>query len=378
MTQRPPKTNSEWLFLKDTSKIVSMSLTDFSISLCSITCGLTISLLCIICIFWKLKLNQYMKLILIIYTFINTVALVFRFIANIMYYRNDLKHTWLSCTIVTMSRHILFMNIVQINCISIVRFYNANLATQARIARPTKVLPFIGLITIILVVGRPLLTLRYFSREFRTPVSDCLDLKLPEHPIATSPIFITLTFMVLMNASGLFCDIALYKLVKKRNQTHPTSNTIPFKTVAGNSNDDLHIPIRATLLSLLSFILVLLMFAICKYVGSSKQLEKFSIISVVLPCFPLLIIYFTIKSKKPVTQSISGPPQGQNQPHAVGLQFHENEVEENEAPKEEIEMDSISEIIADQPSYDQNKQRKFQRKIAFDANDMQANAEVYM
>ena len=357
-----------------------MSLTEFSISLCSITCGLTISLLCIIYIFWKLKLNQYMKLILIIYTFINTVTLVFRFTANIMYFRNDLKHTWLSCTIVSISRQILIMNIVQINCISIVRFYNANLATQARIARPTKVLSFIGLIPAIIVIVRPLLILQNISSEFRSSVSDCLDLKLPENPLATCQAFVAVTFTFLMNTCGLYCDIALYKLVKKRNQqTHPTSDTIPFKTVAGNSNDDLHIPIRATLLSLLSLILGLLMFALFIYIdnssGSSKQLETFSLTSVFLPCLPLLIIYFTIKSKKTMTQNISGLSQnGQHQ--AVGLQFHENEVKENEAPKEDIEMDSISEIIAHQPICDQTKKRMFPRKIAFDTNDMQPHAEM--
>ncbi len=70
--------------------------------------------------------NQYMKLILIIYTFINTIAVVFRLYANIIYFRNDLQHTSLCCTFITFSGQILIVNIVQINCISIVRFYNAH------------------------------------------------------------------------------------------------------------------------------------------------------------------------------------------------------------------------------------------------------------
>ena len=168
-----------------------------------------------------MKLNRYMKLILIIYTFINTVTCLFKLISLIMFFRDAFESTRLSCMVLSYSGTIFIINIVQINSISIVRYYMANLAAKAKIAKPGKVLAFISLISFIVVSSQPFAIFVNDTHGFRSSISDCLCLELPKNSYFPLQTFLAMTVMLLMNGFGLYCDIALYIFVKKRNQTHP-------------------------------------------------------------------------------------------------------------------------------------------------------------
>lgn len=165
----------------------------------------------------------------------------------------------------------------------------------------------------------------------RNPVTLCLRQdQFQASP--TMPILI-LTKIIILSAVGLKCDLSLYKFMK--NQVHDQNagtQMVPWKSGNGNQDEtDLHIPIKASILSTVFLILVsvLTVVSVVLLVTGEEQgelfhwIEKSSILAVSCGA-PVAMIFFTVKAREQEAQGTSNA-----QPPAQ-LQFHDEESQAQE------------------------------------------------
>lgn len=162
----------------------------------------------------------------------------------------------------------------------------------------------------------------------RSAVSLCLkDDHAPSQPVVPILLASKITICV---AFGFACDLSLYFFVRKRNKVEPVgTKMVPWKS--GNnveSEEDLYIPIRASVVSSLFMLFSVLIIgcglalAIRVPTGSSLD-ETFYwcfVSGVILTSCgaPVAMIFFTVKTQDKEKSKVnkSQPPQG--------LQFHED------------------------------------------------------
>ncbi len=321
----------------------SLTITEFSVQITCLVYALTTSLLCLWYTSCKMKLNKYMKLVLILHTLLNSLTSLLKLIAMLMSIGVD-HFSRTSCLIFSYANNIFFVSSVMPSMISILRLYMAKLAAKARFAKASIMLLFITFVTLISVSVGPVALAYNDANGFRSSISDCLNLDLPRNPFPAQ-VGLGAAFVLIMLGLGLFSDIALVQFVKKRSQVQPQvpqDHIVPFQSMTNNKNheEDMHIPIRATLVSSLCFVssLLLSIFLMVSLFGNSSFWNGLSSGTVIYASFPILIIVLSVKIKKD-KQKVAADHQ---RAPPVSLQFHEeNEPEES---NQDQEMNDIVQI----------------------------------
>ena len=133
---------------------------------------------------------------------------------------------------------------------------------------------------------------------------------------------------ILVFGVGLFCDIKMYNFTKetneKANKKHNSTNLVPWKSVGspgGVDEKDTEVPLRATIISSVHFVLTQTLFPIGELMIHFNLYWMHLMITIIIAItpFPLLLIC-TIKRKK---EDKSNHEKNQIQPPSK-LQFHEN------------------------------------------------------
>ena len=282
--------------------------------------SLTVSIICWLFLVTKLRLNGYIKSILLIMISFNIIFLIGLFFGGLL-----LKDQF-EC--------ILHVNLIQImgsgnyimnSVISFLRFYMAKLATKTKIIKKSKAILIIIFGSIFSYCWVAILSnLAYHSghKSIFSTVCHENDEKLPPNPITATLVPSGVILGILI---GLYFNIQMYFMVKK-TQLNSGQGTavIPWKSNSNNLESDLQVPIRATMATSITTILVIIsgIFHVFVY-DEGDGMQAYYWISLmngfVSPFLPISLMLFTVKHQTKV--QASQPPKG--------LQFHQDiELEE--------------------------------------------------
>ena len=196
-------------------------------------------------------------------------------------------------------------------------------ASKVKILKEKSILLLIGLGSILPIII-PLSTLIFEKGKL---VNTCLDLGIEEKTTLFT-LSINIIFGILVFGVGLFCDIKMYNFTKetneKANKKHNSTNLVPWKSVGspgGVDEKDTEVPLRATIISSVHFVLTQTLFPIGELMIRFNLYWMYLMITIIIAVtpFPLLLI-FTIKRKK---ENKANHEKNQIQPPSK-LQFHEN------------------------------------------------------
>ena len=208
--------------------------------------------------------------------------------------------------------------------VSILRFYSAHLASKAKFGKTmTKVL--------IIIFG---FSFSYLPHPFLVNLSDFLRYKsLLEHckesekeNLPSCPFFplIGLSLFFGIIGTGFYFDLKMYFFVKKR-QTQSTQGTqmIPWKSTGENCKDDLQVPIRATIITTISTLLMLSLIGLSLFfthgnIESTSYSWLGTTLTISAACFPIVLMVYTVKRQSDQQSKINC-----TQPPQV-LNFHES------------------------------------------------------
>lgn len=274
----------------------------------------------------KLKLNIYMKIILGITVTCNLVSSALNATALGLVLSKG-YFTPLTCRLIAYSVVPLLNTINMLNSISILRYLMSALASKTKILKPWQAWLFISIVAIgNYIYGDAVLAWQEYSNAGNA-VSLCLN----EHqgPNQRLGLFLMMVKIIIVCICGFACDVALFKFIKKRNRVDDGVKMIPWKsTTKEQRENDLYIPIRATILSSIFMLSSVLLVSLAMWlkIGSSgsDEIYHWSFTSCLLftSCgAPLAMIFFTVKDQDN-EKSKSSNAQPPNQ-----LQFHERQEE---------------------------------------------------
>ena len=294
------------------------------ILLCTASVGIVWTIACAIFIKVYSKLHYLIKIMLYIFAFQNIAPLSTILIGNIIILVQSQK-TIITCYLILVSLlYIAFSTVFTCFLISSVRYYMAWKISRQKFANET----FIRIaIFIVLIIPMGNISLVLIRHEIYGPgkiIMACCNKSGGREP--------TVWFNILQYISVLFAmvttivlDIKMMFIVKKQhtNAVQP-AELIPWKSTIDNEEEDLKIPVRATVVSTFTFLgfailMVILHFSLFME-KKTVSLELFSVLvtlesSINLP----LIVLFCIKQKKEQkNQNLKKQP-------PTNLQFHGEE-----------------------------------------------------
>ena len=302
-------------------------------SLCLATCYVfLLSIACLAYILTKLKLNKYIKAVLLAMTFINIVACSVMAIGQMILMQEpgsfnsttksndtalqDFELALNFCRMQIYPWHFISSSWLQGSTISMLRAYLANAAAKTRIPKWYLAIPMVTLATLfnyLIPFGLSL------SNEFISTSSglkECVNNAEFEDEVSPSlkSHHMYFAYYVVVMGFGIFTDLWLYNFVKKRQEEPFQTQLVPWRS--RNDYENVSIPIRATIISTVSLVICLTLSPII-YISlmSDKNFLWIVMISCVVTSgsIPLLILLLSIKQQNQII--VSQPP--------PGLQFHE-------------------------------------------------------
>ena len=292
------------------------------------TFALISSIICLVIVFWKLKLNCYIKSILIIMISIIILCSITFLISNF------LKSYYLKCYFSSNAVIFLMATFPMGALISLLRYYSAHLASKTKIIQRYSAIPIIIFGTFVSFFSPFGINLND-AMGYNSLLAHCHEKEtlLPSNPIV--PLIIA-PIQILTLILGLLSDVKMYLFVRKRhNQINDGSTLVPWKKSSQNEKEDLEIPIRATIIStILMIISSIIIGSLLVSVYGDLTTESFSWILCLLgnsaAICPVVLVTFTFKRQKGI-KPIPQPPQGlhfhesPDQHHSNELQFHHEE-----------------------------------------------------
>jgi len=286
-----------------------------------------VSTICLLYITLKLKLNKYIKTILVIMAIQGIIYSSIMSVTNaIVIFSNE--KTFLICLSITQSEIVLLRsNVTMTSLISILRFSMASRASKAKFVKEKYV--FSAIIFAIVFPYSNILGFFIFNGGYNKGIYLCLDSPAHEHQF--SVVHLTLNFgsFFLTLVIGIFFDLKMVAFVKHRNRLQPVE-LVPWKSTTEEVEKDTDIPVRATLNSTFWAIFFLVMFAVFILLDMTKDypvyilvLLSFMIICIIqLP----LLLFLTIKQKSNQKIKVQPPQKLQfhNENFSHPLQYHED------------------------------------------------------
>ena len=272
------------------------------------------SVLCWIFVLKKLKLNPYIKMILLCMTLMNSVCTTIAFGSS---FAPDEE---MECQLFLVSTMSMIGTYQMNSLISYLRYRMAKLASKAKIAKKMETITFIFLSTISAYSWIPLVANISQSLGYVTILSSCEPNSketLPKNPLT---IFIVVSGLTLVIGVGLICNISMIYFVSNTNsQQNKGTIMIPWKSTNSKMNEDLQIPVRATLTTTLNSIVIIIRTVfVIGYVYSDSDRSQTFIWSItthyITACtLPIFLVLFSVKQQTKV--NVTQPP--------AELQFHD-------------------------------------------------------
>lgn len=317
-----------------------LSLTAGIIFTTCVTYCFILSTMSLIYILFKLKLNKFLKILLIEITLVNSACTAIIIGSLILFAANGFAFSVSNCQLLGYPLHLTISTPNMLNVISIFRYYMSKLASKSRILSLKTGIFLVSLAFLINPMSNVMLLLLQDLFNYKSLVSNCLnETHVKAHPLIQ---LILALKAVSITIIGLYCDISLFFFIKKRNNqvnatnenSAPAAEMIPWKSSNSIQNEeDLQIPVKASLFSFALTCSIFFFAPLYIYLVSFDNSANFSfwlIMSIHLilaSTTPLIVIFFTIKQQdkeKKTVQSAQPPAQ---------LQFHE-ESENLEAENE--------------------------------------------
>lgn len=276
---------------------------------------LAILAICLAFIILILKLNKFIKLLLVLMVTGNMICAISGILSSFL--DKSYQCPFAICSFVAMVGSYTMTSLM-----SFLRLYMSKLASKAKLAKTKIVLPLTIFGGIFCLCFSALTVILQDSFGFQSLISQCED--SGERPKSVILPFLSISFLLGMIILGLYCDISLYKFVKKRNP-NPVNNglqIVPWKTTNQKSEEDLQVPLRASFISsfLFFFVLICAILSLVIVYEDNELATNFVIFQIIIfsTILPIIIISFTIKHQKKI--GAAQPPQT--------LQFHEIELTE--------------------------------------------------
>lgn len=294
--------------------------------------GITISTLSLFLILWRLKLNKYFKAMLTMMTLMNLFCSTLVVISLLQFAKQG-YFLIQDCRLITYPILTLISSPSMINIISILRYYMSKKAAEAKMIGDLKMTFMVVLASLINYAFSPTLLWLQEIRGTKSAVTMCM--KEDHHPVAHDLPIIVVLEIVIVTFIGVYSDFKLYHYVRNLNQTFE-NNVIPWKSVhQQQTENDLYLPLRATIVSVVIFIglsLALCAGLLCFIILSSDSSLKPGLILVFVMILsnslPMVIILITVAHQAKKSRAIA-----QAQPPAQ-LHFHDRAQES----RDEIEM----------------------------------------
>lgn len=290
--------------------------------------GISISTMTLVHIQKKLRLNKAIKMILALMTWGCLISSTFQFLHLLLFQARGGYFTIFDCWLGTLAMIVMpcFWNLM--NMISILRYQMSYKASKARIISKTKAVFIIVLISI-LDISSTISVLVYLDYSMvRSAVAFCMN---EMHLALPPPILPTLVIVKLLSfgSLGVFSDVSLYQFIKKRQEAEKLANQtglVPWKTMAAvsKSEDELQVPLRATILSIAFIFISIIAVGITFYFTKTEMQSNTSFwllstsLVIITSTLPAVMVEITIKD-----QSTKNNNSAQNQP-PTQLQFHDD------------------------------------------------------
>ena len=260
-------------------------------------------------------------MILLTMTLMNSVCTSIAFISSFAPNRKIECHLFLDSTMSLVGTYL--MN----SLISFLRYDMAKLASKAKLAKKNKTIALILFSTLFSYSWVPILGNIANGLGYHSILLLCEP--EPKKNLHKNPFFVAIAALVLflIIAKGFICNISMIFFVMKSNsQPRNESTLVPWKSTNSKMEEDLQIPIRATLGTTLMTLSVAVVSALIIFnvYSDSESPQVFIwpiLIHYVTACIlPILLVIFTVKKQAKV--HTSQPPQK--------LQFHDEEIELSE------------------------------------------------
>ena len=271
----------------------------------------------------KIRLNKYIKTVLIIMMIMNIICSMIGMVGG-LFPASELECR-LSLNAWSVMEGTLFMN----SLISFLRWYLSYLASKAKMAQTFEIVVIIATGTVFSYGSSPISTnlADFFGYEtFWQICKETPDENYTRSLFVSGPIMSIVAFGI---GIGLYFNIKLYNFVKKRSvHKSQTPGIIPWKLGNENSEEDLQVPLRATILTTVVSIVILGSFSVIlgnalaqeniNWVDLKESLNWVFLFHIPMTAsLPGVIMLFVVKQQAKI--KASQPPQE--------LQFHEQELE---------------------------------------------------
>lgn len=301
--------------------------------------GMIVSALTFAYIVVKLKLNKYIKAILAIMTIVNFICSFLVALGLLLFYKNGCILNVFECQLITYSMVMMLQTLNMMSLMSMLRLYMARLAAKTKLIKHYPALTFIITASIINYSFAPLVKGLMETQGEGTALNVCMNESLIQ------PLYgrlLNVSKVCFFAIVGLYCDLSLYFFVKGRNkvqQQGSTTNIVPWKSLVAKDEMDLHIPIRASIMSLILSLLLFGFFAISiKFFyepNMDRNLWPRALLGLLISNgIPLSLIMFAVNEKKAIASA--QPPQK--------LQFHEKD-EESAIQTQGLQVSNLPNVV---------------------------------
>ena len=279
--------------------------------------GIGISVLCGIFVAIKLKLNQYIKAILLLMTTINLISLVIGLASSLA------KTKELGCKMLLDSSMVMAGTFLMNSFISSLRYEMAKLASKARLVKKWQTILKIFLNAVFCYSLLPITPNLQNQFGFYNLMLICEENQDSDRPQNLKLVVLSFAGILFTLCKGMYCNLALLFFVKKTNPEQVKgASLVPWKSTNNNQEEDLQIPIRATVItSLIVFVISIVscIFVYLTYYDDHTDPQMFTwailLSNICTSLEPPVLVLFTVKHQMKIIAS--QPPQG--------LQFHEND-----------------------------------------------------
>lgn len=301
--------------------------------------GMIMSLLSLIFIVLKLKLNKYFKVMLAVMVIANFIC---SSLVGISLLQFSMRGYFLveDCRLFSYPFVILISSPNMINIMSVLRYQISYMASEAKIIGDLTMAIIVTLVSVVNYGFTPFIVMLQEMREVKSAVTLCMN--EDHYPNGLELVILALMKIIILTIVGAFHDFRLYQFVKNRNQTSTQSNVVPWKSVdKGQAENDLEVPLRATVVSIVVFVISLIVWTsgVLIVATSGNQIQPaIGIFAMLLAnTLPMIVIFITISHQAKKAGAIA-----QAQPPAQ-LQFHD----EDEESRDEIEMNPVMNDLDD-------------------------------
>ncbi len=299
----------------------------------------------------KLKLNVMLKSIIISMISANLLGSSIQFCGIVLFLNQHRIPSLLFCRLMSYPpASTVPGSFLMSPLISMLRIYMSKLAAESKVAKIKVLFPLIIVAIVASFSCWPFQVAILEWNESVTLISKCLmqDLKVGSLPLRISGH----AFILICMALGALSDYEMYLFVKKRNSGQSEIQLVAWKSQHQECLDqDLHIPIRATLISTCGFVLIFFLTilayselfydSVFAHFHSIDFISFGSFCSSLLPC---ILMMFNFKKRNKIQNA---QPPNELQLHDLDRQAEDHEQDIRQDHGQDFKQDHGQDILQD-------------------------------